>query len=346
MKKIILFILTIIILSNCSSSFGEENQIEIEKKTPVRTKLLNLQNYIKKYNGTGKVISGQQANLMFEVPGRIVEVNVKIGEQVKKGDVIAKLKNDVYKAKFELAKTALNKANRDFKNIQDLYKKNAVSEDQLQQAELGHKNAKADFITAKYAFKNTELVAPFEGTITHINLQEGEVFIPGPYPIPPVILSNLDHLQLEAIVSSKEIIQLENGQKVNMFYSLQNSTHQIEGVVSEVGFMPLTMSNSYKIVVTINNSPINLKLGLMLNFSVEIAHIDSIYMLSNRYILENEEGSFIWMNDNSLAKKINVKTGDLIGHEIVINGELYPGMMVVTDGTRQVKSGTKLKVVQ
>ena len=154
MKKIILFILTIIILSNCSSSFGEENQIEIEKKTPVRTKLLNLQNYIKKYNGTGKVISGQQANLMFEVPGRIVEVNVKIGEQVKKGDVIAKLKNDVYKAKFELAKTALNKSNRDFKNIQDLYKKNAVSEDQLQQAELGHKNAKADFITAKYAFKN------------------------------------------------------------------------------------------------------------------------------------------------------------------------------------------------
>ena len=63
-------------------------------------------------------------------------------------------------------------------------------------------------------------------------------------------------------------------------------------------------------------------------------------------VLSDEDGNYIWINDNSTAKKISVKTGDLIGHEIVIEGGLYPGMMVVTDGTLQVKSGTLLKVVQ
>ena len=335
-----------VIISNCSSSYGDENQIEIGQKTPVRTKLLNLQNYIKTYKGTGEVISSQQANLMFEVPGRIVEVKVNIGDQVKKGDIIAKLKNDVYKAKFELAKTALNKANRDFNNIQDLYKKNAVSEDQLLEAELGKKNAYSNFTSAKYAFESTKLTAPFDGTITYINLQEGEIFSPGPFPIPPVIISNLKQLQLEAIVSSKEITQLKNSQKVNISHLLKNNIEDIQGTVTEVGFVPITMSNSYKIVIDIIDTPINLKLGMMLNFMVELEHINSVYMLSNRYILEDDEGSFIWINDNSSAKRVNVKTGDLIGHKIVIEGELTPGMMVVTDGTRQVKTGTKLKVVQ
>ena len=157
MKKIILIIISIFLWINCSSSYSKEKKTNIEKKIPVRTELLYPKNYTKKYNGTGKIISSQQANLMFEVPGKIIKVNAKIGKNVKKGEILAKLKNDVYKAKFELSKSALNKANRDYKNIQNLYKKNAVSEDQLLQTELGQKNANSDYISAKYAFDNTNL---------------------------------------------------------------------------------------------------------------------------------------------------------------------------------------------
>ena len=346
MKKIILSLILSLFIMNCSSSYGEEKNEKPEEKIPVRTTLLTPQNYIKKYDGTGKVIASKQANLMFEVPGKIVEVNAKIGDIVEKGEILAKLNDEVYKAKFELAKSAHDKAKRDYKNIQDLYKKNAVSEDQLLNAELGLKNANSDYIAAKYAFENTALIAPFKGTITHINLNEGELFSPGPFPIPPVIISNLNQLQLEAIVSSKEISSLKIGQEVRISQPLKNSNKQFEGLVSEVGYVPITMSNSYKLKIDINENNSSLKLGMMMNFTVELAQVDSVYMLSNRYILDDKSGSYIWMNDNSTAKKVNVETGDLVGHEIIVSGDLYPGMMVVTDGNRQVKSGSILKVVK
>ena len=61
-----------------------------------------------------------------------------------------------------------------------------------------------------------------------------------------------------------------------------------------------------------------------MKFTVELAQVDSVYMLSNRYILDDKSGSYIWMNYNSTAKKVNVETGDLVGHEIIVSGDLYP----------------------
>ena len=161
-----------------------------------------------------------------------------------------------------------------------------------------------------------------------------------------LLIIQIYKLQLEAIVSSKEISKLQIGQNVNIFQTLKTSEKNISGIVSEVGFVPITMSNSYKILIDIQNLSSNLKLGMILNFSVELAHIDSVYMLSNRYILDEKIGNFIWINHNSIAKKVAVDTGDLIGHETIIEGELFPGIKVITDGTRQVKSGSKLEIVK
>ena len=106
------------------------------------------------------------------------------------------------------------------------------------------------------------------------------------------------------------------------------------------------MSNSYNVKINILNSNSDLKLGMMFNYIIEQIELDSVYMISNRYILEENGESFLWMNDNSIAKKIYISTGNLVEHKIIIKGELYPGMMIVTDGIRQVKEGSSLKVIQ
>ena len=346
MKKQILLIIISLIMTNCSSSFGDQKLEESEKKIPVRTILLNPQKYIKKYTGTGKVISSQQANLMFEVPGKIKNVFVKTGQVIKTGETIAKLKNDIYKAQFDLAQSALKKSDWDLKNVQDLYIKNAVSEDQLLEAELGQKNANSNFVIAENAFEGTEIKAPFDGTITHINLQEGEFFTLGPSPIPTVIISDLNQLQLETTIASKDISNIKSGQRVNLTQPLHGKSISLNGIVDEVGLIPINLSNSYKVKIDLINSPNEIKLGMILNFSIEQAQSDSVYLLSNRYILDDNGGSFIWMNDHSIAKKVPVFTGDLVGHQFVINGNLFPGMMVITDGTRQVKAGSILKVIK
>ena len=345
MKKIVLNII-IILFYGCSSSYGDENEKKIEKQIPVRTKVLMPRKYVKEIKGTGKIKSAQQANLMFEVPGKIVSVNCKIGDYLEKGDIIASLKNDVYKAKFQLAENALNKANRDLKNIERLFKSNAVSEDEYLNAKLGQNNAKSNFITAKYAFESTDLIAPFSGTVTHINLQIGELFSPAPVPLPPVIISKMDDLQLEANISSKEIMSFKNGQKATIKYPESNTNIELSGVISEVGYVPLTMSNSYKINIDIQNPNEKLRLGMMMNFSVEVSEADSVYMISNRFILKEKNNQFIWSISNDKPKKVYVKISELINDKMIVVGDLYPGIEIITDGLRRVEKESKLRVIE
>ena len=69
----------------------------------------------------------------------------------------------------------------------------------------------------------------------------------------------MDDLRLEAKISRKEISSLKIGQKANISYPLENSYNDFDGIVSEVGFVPITMSNSYKIELNINNPTKQLK---------------------------------------------------------------------------------------
>ncbi len=336
----------LILIINCSSSFADEKNEIIKKEIPVRKISVYPKEYTKNINGTGEVISAKQVNLMFEVAGKIEKVYYKVGQLVNKGEIIAKLKNEVYKAKYKLAETALNKAKRDLKNIEILFKKNAVSEDQFLEVQLGEKNANANFISAKYAYESTYLSAPFSGTITHINLIEEELFSPGPMLLAPVIISKMDQLQIKANISSKDILNLKNGQLTKIFNPISNSQESFLAKISEVGYVPTTMSKSYTIKMNILNKVENLKLGSIMNFSVSTSEIDSVYMISNRFILKEKNNHFIWAISENKPKKIYVKINDLVNHEMIIEGELYPGIDIITDGSRQIDHESKLRVVK
>ena len=345
MKKII-FTLTVLCLFSCTTDSGNNQKDIIKQEIPVRTKFLYLEPHIKKIHGTGMIKSSQQVNLMFEVPGKVNVVNFSIGEYVQKGDIIASLKKDVYEAKFLLAEAALKKANRDSDNIANLYNNKAVSEDQYLLAKLGQKNAQSDFITAQNAYESTEILAPFDGTITHINLQVGESFSPGPMPMPPVILSNMDQLQLEANIASKEIVSISKGQEAIITNSFENLNEGLKGIVSEVGFVPTTMSNSYKVEIDLIEKKDYLKLGMVVNFSVNVSELKKVFMLSNRYILKEKDLYYIWSVKNNKPEKIYVKVNGMTNHKMIIDGDFPSGIEIITDGGRQVDEESIIRVVK
>ena len=137
---------------------------------------------------TGKIQPEVQVKISPEVSGEIVALPVKEGQRVKRGDLLMKIKPDVYVAQREQfaagllqAKANLTKTEAEFKRMESLYKKGLVSETEFDQARAsfdgaraGYAQAKASLDQAEENLKKTTILAPMDGTVSQLNSELGE----------------------------------------------------------------------------------------------------------------------------------------------------------------------------
>ncbi len=345
MMRKILVIIMLGLIYQCTSPKGERNNSVDIESIPVRIIRLKEETYQSYHKGTGEISSDKTIHLIFEIPGRVEKVYKKTGDLVQKDEIIAQLENDVYKAQMELAQTAFRKAERDLNNSTSLHKKNAISEDNLLEAELGLKMAKADVVLAKKTLENTIIKAPFTGQISYLNLKESEYFNPVAMNEFPVIVTDMNSLQIETTVSAKFISQIEIGDPVE--FSLKNiDSLKFSGFVSETGLMPIKMSNSYNIKLSISNPQKQLRLGMLVDYKILTDTFENVSLLPNRFILEDNHGMYVHiLKDQKVHRKlVNVIKSN--GGKSLIKEKFPTGTKLITDGTRKVNVGNSVTIIE
>jgi len=137
---------------------------------------------------TGKIQPEIHATISPEVSGEIVLLPVKEGYHVKKGDVLLKIKPDIYvaqrdqfKAALQQVKSGLVKAEADYKRAQGLMAKSLIAESDFDQAKSSYEGAKAQYQQAEASLnqaeeslRKTTITSPMDGTISQLNNQLGE----------------------------------------------------------------------------------------------------------------------------------------------------------------------------
>jgi HlyD family secretion protein len=129
-----------------------------------------------------------QVKISPEVSGEIVALPVKEGQKVKKGDLLLKIKPDVYVAQREQfaalllqSKANLTKNDLEFKRIENLFKKGLVSESEYEQVHAQFESSKAEYARAKASLdqaeeslRKTTILSPMDGTVSQLNSELGE----------------------------------------------------------------------------------------------------------------------------------------------------------------------------
>jgi HlyD family secretion protein len=137
---------------------------------------------------TGKIQPEVQVKISPEVSGEIVELPVKEGDRVKKGDLLMKIKPDVYialrnqsAAGLAQAKAGLTRSEPDYRRIESLFKKGLASQSEYDQARAAYEQAKAYYEQAQASLQQAEeslrkttVFSPMDGTVSQLNSEKGE----------------------------------------------------------------------------------------------------------------------------------------------------------------------------
>jgi HlyD family secretion protein len=161
------------------------------KKEPVftiQTEKVQRRTITQSVTATGKIYPEVQVVITPEVSGEIISLPVKEGMRVKRGDLLMKIKPDIYIAMRDQAssamtsaKASLQRSESENKRAHELFGKGLISSSELEQANTSYEVAKAQFEQSSASLNQanenlnkTTIYSPMEGTISELKVESGE----------------------------------------------------------------------------------------------------------------------------------------------------------------------------
>jgi RND family efflux transporter MFP subunit len=155
----------------------------------------------------GRIRAGQQIDMGFEVPGRIIEFVYPEGARVKKGAVLARLDPSDYQNSLEQARAMAWKAKTYLDRIAQAYETRAVAEQDLTDAKAQVEVAEAEVRIQRKALEDTRLLAPFDGWMSR-KLVEDFANVQAKQPV--LVFEETSVLQIKVAVPERDMAGRQN----------------------------------------------------------------------------------------------------------------------------------------
>ena len=232
-----------------------------DEKVEFITKKAKKGSFSKKVDATGEIFATELIDVGAQVSGQIKKLYVKLGDQVKKGDMIASIDSStqqnsidnkeaqlaIYKAQLESAKVALNIAKTQFDRENALFAKNATSKQEFESAkntfsansakikelEAQIKQTNIELSTAKINLGYTKITAPRDGTVVSVQVEEGQTVNANQTTPTIVNIADLSHVKMKMQIAEGDITKIKVGTPVE-YSILSEPTKKFQTIVSSI----------------------------------------------------------------------------------------------------------------
>jgi len=288
--RISIALMLIMLLWIASGNTSTEKKVSISKAstasdiTYVEIRKSVAKKKIKEIEMYGVTDYSRKANLRAEIFGRIVGIESKEGNNIKKDSIILNIeKRDRY-AKFLEATSNVKEKNIAYEAARGLEEKGYQAKTGLAKASADLEKAKAILIQAKIDMENTHVKAPFDGYLESVLVEKGTYVGPnvrigqGSFNDGDTIAIVVDRspMLVTGYVSEKYISSVKIGTIVSVDLI---SGEQIDGKISYISSIADTITRTFKIEVTIDNEKdINYKSGVTALVRIPISH-DRVHSL-------------------------------------------------------------------
>lgn len=381
----VILILAIIIFLNFKSQREKAITVTVEKVE--RHDLTSV------VSASGEVKPKKNVNISAHISGRIVKIGVEEGQRVEKNDFLLKLDSTqyeanadrdqavirTYRAELIKAEAQLKKDESFYERQKKLYDEMLISGEQLEAAKTSYDISKAAHEAIMYQIRQAQAAlestldmlsktvyhSPIDGIITSLRVEEGEIAMIGTMNNPGTVLmtiADLSVMEVEVEVDETDVISLTLGQKADIRIDALPD-RVLQGEVTEIGSSALQKavtteeSKDFKVVITLENPPENLKPGLSASADIITAERKNVLAIpiSGLVLKEKEDNEDkdrdgqeegVYIIKDSRAKFHPVEKGIMGELMMEIISGLEEGQEIATgpyNALRQLKDDTLIK---
>ncbi|WP_069658440.1 efflux RND transporter periplasmic adaptor subunit [Arcticibacter eurypsychrophilus] len=308
---------------------------------------------------SGQVEAVQSANISTRVMGYITKLNVKVGDQVSKGQLLVTISNQDILAKKGQTTAMISEAEAAFKNAQKdherftaLYKQQSASAKELDNVTLQYLAAKSRLEGAKQMgnevnamLKYTNLTAPFAGTITQKLADAGSMANPG---MPILTIEQNGSYQVSASVPESMINQIHQGETAMV--RIQAANKLIQGEITQINQSSQFTGGQYIIKVQIpDQKKQGLYAGMYANISIPVknaALVKDAKVMVPLSCIENRDqltGLYTVSGSNTALLRW-VRLGKTEGNQVEVLSGLASNEQYIISADGRLFNGTAVRV--
>ncbi len=292
----------------------------------------------------GSVNTKENILIQPEMPGTLIALNVKAGQRVSKGQLLARVDDGGSSQQVASLETQYQLAKTTFERQKNLWNQKIGSEIQYLQAQTQMLSLQRSVAQAKAMLSKTEIRAPFSGTIDEVFVEKGQVVAAGPQGLMRIV--NLNNMYVSTSVPESYIGKLKVGTQVDVFLTSLNKNYK--GKVRQIGNFINPNNRSFGIEVSIPNPENLLRPNQVAKLKVIDYTVKNAIVVPSNVIQEDGKGNqFVFVATNSngktaMAKKAMVTTGKSSDNVTEILSGLSANDIIVIEGVNTISEGMKL----
>lgn len=325
------------------------NRGDSNAKNPLVTTFITEEsNFMHYLELQGNVVTKQNIILYPEYAGTLTSMYVREGQNVVKGQKLARIDDGGLSQKIAQMKVKVSLAETTYARQKRLWAQKIGSEIQFLQAEATYKSQKNVLKQIQVQLDKTIVRAPFNGIIDDVYAEQGSVVAPGQTQLLRIV--NLKNMYIEAEVPESHLLNVTKGKVVAAHFPILGKT--VHTKVRQVGNYIDPSNRSFKIQVAINNKDGQIKPNLTSKIKINDYTNSKAILIPQSIISENSQSQqYVYIvtdkdaENLAHAKRVIIETGLTQGDFIEIISGLDKDAEIIKEGARNVKAGQKVKIL-
>lgn len=337
-------VLATALLASCQQG-GEEVATETEEDEspaiPVETALPTRGDIYAVYSGTAPIEAFADATVIAKVGGEVREVLAEEGDDVRSGQVLARLDGDRLRLEMEQAEANLKKLQRDYQRNVDLKGKGLISEGDFEKIRYEMEALQATFDLAKLELDYTEIRAPINGVISERFIKIGNTIDINEQTFK---VTSLEPLISYLHVPEREYRRIESGQKAIIAVDALSGSN-FEAVVARISPIVDPETGTFKISIEVSDDSRRLKPGMFGRIDIVFDMHANALQVPRSAIVENAGQNSLFVVSEDVVERRIISTGYAESGQIEVLQGLDDMDEIVVVGQTSLKNGSRISVI-
>lgn len=293
----------------------------------------------------GNVDTKENILIYPEYSGVLTQLNVKAGQKVTKGQVLARIDDGGMSAQLAQAENKLALDKTTFDRQKNLWNQKIGSEIQYLQTQTAYQSQQKAVKQMQAQLAKTVIRAPFSGTIDEVIIERGQVVSPGQELFRIV---NLGNMYVTANVPENYLSELKLGATVEVFLNAIGKTYK--GKVRQVGTYINPNNRTFGIEIAVPNPDNLLRPNQVAVLKIEDYINKGALLIPTNIISENASNQkIVYVVTNGKEPKVTqriIEVGYTSGAMVEVKSGLESGETVITDGAKVLTDGANVEIIK